>query len=58
VNDNTPTPKVTAAGAAGSVTVLLVFIAGQFGLEVPPEAAAAATTLLAFGAGYLTKEKA
>lgn len=49
-----PEPKVAAGGAAGAVTVLVVFIAGQLGLEVPPEAAAALTTLLAFGAGYLT----
>jgi protein-S-isoprenylcysteine O-methyltransferase Ste14 len=51
-----PTKKVAAGGAAGAVTVLLVFIAGQFGLEVPPEAAAALTTLLAFAAGWLKRE--
>jgi hypothetical protein len=48
-----PTPKVIAATAAGAATVLLVWIAGLFGLEVPPEVAAAATVLLTAGAGYL-----
>jgi hypothetical protein len=52
-----PTRKVSAAGAAGAVTILVVFIAGQFGLEVPPEAAAALTTLLAFAAGYARRER-
>lgn len=55
---NTPDTKIQAAGAAGAATVLVVFIAGQFGLEVPPEAAAAVTTLLAFAAGYFKREKA
>lgn len=52
-----PSRKVSAAGAAGAVTVLVVFTAGAFGLEVPPEAAAALTTLLAFAAGYLRREE-
>ena len=50
-----PTPKVIAATAAGAATVLLVWIAGLFGLEVPPEVAAAATVLLTAGAGYLKR---
>lgn len=51
-----PTNKVAAAGAAGALSVLIVFIAGQLGLEIPPEAAAAITTLLSFGAGYMRLE--
>jgi hypothetical protein len=46
-------PKVQAAGAAGAVTVLLVWIAGMFGLEVPAEAASAFTMLVATAAGYI-----
>ncbi|HVJ27613.1 MAG TPA: hypothetical protein VM493_08710 [Vicinamibacterales bacterium] len=46
-------PKVQAAGAAGAVTVLVVFIAGQLGLEIGPEVASAITTLVAVAAGYL-----
>lgn len=52
-----PKPKVKAAGAAGAASVLIVFVAGQFGLDIPPEAAAGITTLLAFAGGYLRKEK-
>ena len=47
-----PTQKVAAAGAAGSVTVIVVWIAGLLGLEVPPEVASAFTALISFGAGY------
>lgn len=50
-----PQPKVAAAGVAGAVTTLIVFIAAQFGLEIPSEAAAAITGLVAFGAGYLKR---
>ena len=46
-------PKVQAAGAAGAITILLVWIVGLFGLEVPAEVASAFTTLVATGAGYI-----
>jgi hypothetical protein len=46
-------PKVAAGGAAGAVTVVIVFIAGQFGLEIPPEVAAALTVLISTGFAYL-----
>lgn len=46
-------PKVQAAGAAGAVTVLAVWVAGLFGLDVPPEAASAFTVLVATVAGYV-----
>lgn len=46
-------PKVAAAGVAGFVTTILVFVAAQLGLEIPGEVAAALTGLLAFAAGYL-----
>lgn len=51
-----PKPKVAAAGGAGAAATLIVFIAGQFGLDITPEAAAAIATLLAFAGGYITKE--
>jgi hypothetical protein len=51
-----PRPKVAAAGAAGAVTVILVWVAGLFGLEVPSEVASAFTALIAFAAGYLRSE--
>lgn len=46
-------PKVQASGAAGAVTVLLVWVASMFGLDVPPEAASAFTVLVSTAAGYL-----
>lgn len=55
---NTPTRKVTAAGAGGGAGILIVFVAGQFGLDMSPEVASAITTLLAFVAGYFKREAA
>lgn len=49
-----PTAKVTAATAAGAVSILLVYILGEVGVDITTEAASAITTLLAFAAGYLT----
>lgn len=54
---NTPSPKITAAGAAGAAAVLIVFIAEQFGLEIPPAASAAIATLLACAAGYFKRDE-
>jgi enamine deaminase RidA (YjgF/YER057c/UK114 family) len=50
---NVPTPKIQAVGVAGAATTVVVFIAGQLGLDLTAEVAAALTTLIAFGAGYL-----
>lgn len=52
-----PTNKVAAAGIGGSVSIVLVWIAGMFNLEVPPEVASAVTTIVAFFSGYLVKER-
>lgn len=46
-------PKVQAGGAAGALSILVVFVAAQLGLDVPSEVAAAFGTLVTFGAGYL-----
>ena len=51
----TPTPKIQAAGAAGAVTTVLVWAVGYAGVDVPPEVAAAVTTIIATGAGYLKR---
>lgn len=45
--------KVKAGGVAGSVSILIVWLAGQAGVEVPPEVASALTTVLAAAAGWL-----
>ena len=51
--DLAPTPKVAAAGVAGSVTILIVYVAGLLGLDIPPVVASALTTIIGTGAGYL-----
>lgn len=51
-----PVRKVSAAGAAGSLTIILVWAATTYGgLEIPPEVASAFTTVVAFAAGWLVK---
>jgi hypothetical protein len=61
-NDETPatavpTSKVVAGSVAGAVTVIAVWAADLAGLEVPAFVAAAFTTLVSFGASYLTRER-
>jgi len=52
-----PRPKVAAAGIAGAATTILIWILNSLmGVEVPPEVAAAITTILAFLAGYFTPQ--
>ncbi len=46
-------PKASAAGVAGAVTLVIVFVLGQLGVEIPPDVAAAATTIIMFVAAYL-----
>jgi hypothetical protein len=47
---------VTAAGAAGTAAaVIIVYIAGLFGLEVPQLVAGALGLLLTIAGGYLVK---
>jgi hypothetical protein len=53
-----PTRKVTTATAAGAASVLIVFVAGQLGVDFSPEAGAAIATLLAFAGGYFPSERA
>lgn len=53
----TPTSKVTAAGVGGAVAVLISWVLGLFGIDLPPEAAAAIALLLSAGAGYVTRER-
>lgn len=50
-------PKVVAAGAAGAVTVVLVWVASPFNVTVPPEVASAITVLVSVAAGYLQPAK-
>lgn len=50
-----PQPKVVAGGVAGAFTILLVWVLGTLGVDVPAEASSAITTLVSFVAGYLKK---
>jgi putative flippase GtrA len=52
-----PTRKVAAGGSAGAITVVLVWLAGQFGLEVPGEVASAVTVLISTVAAWFTRER-
>ena len=54
--DLTPTPKVAAAGTGGALSIVLIYLLAQVGVDLPPEVAAAAATLVAFAAGYLRTE--
>ena len=46
-------PKIASAGAAGALTVVLVWVLSLFGVEIPSEVAAAVTIIIAFAAGYI-----
>jgi hypothetical protein len=49
-----PVPKVVAAGLGGALATLTVWLLGVFGgPEMPAEAAAALSAVLAFAAGYI-----
>jgi putative flippase GtrA len=46
-------PKTSAAGIAGAVTLVIVFILSQLGVEIPADVASAVTVIVAFAAAYL-----
>lgn len=48
--------KVGLGGAAGAVTIIIVWIAGLLGLVVPPEVSSAFTVLIVVVVGYLVPE--
>lgn len=48
-----PHPKVAAGGVGGAFAFALVWTLGQFGVEMPPEVAAAFAVLVGTGAGYM-----
>ncbi|ASM62386.1 holin [Arthrobacter phage Laila] len=51
-----PTPKVAAVGVSGALTVLIVWVAGLCGIDMPAEVAAAISVVVTFGAGYIKSE--
>lgn len=52
----TPTPKITAVGAAGALATLLTFALQWLDIQVPPEVLVPATALLTFAFGWLRGE--
>ncbi|WP_157001417.1 hypothetical protein [Agromyces laixinhei] len=56
-NSNTPDRKVAVGGAAGAVTILVVWLVSFAGVEVPAEVASAFTVLVTFAAAYFTPRK-
>jgi len=52
-----PTTKVAAGGAAGALTVLVVWILGLLHVPVPPEVASAITVLISFITSYFVRQR-
>lgn len=46
-------PKVSGGALAGAVAVIVTFVAGQVGLDIPPTVEAAVAILVTVAAGYL-----
>lgn len=57
-NGNAPVRKVSAGGIAASLSIVLVFVLGSLGVDVPPEVASAITAIIGFVAAYLTPANA
>jgi len=53
----TPTRKVTAQAVSGVASVLLIYVLGLVGVDLPADVAAAIVVVLSFVASYMTKEK-
>lgn len=53
-----PTEKVQAGGYAGAAALVLLYIAGQLGLDLPAEVAAALTLLIAGAGAWIKTEGA
>lgn len=52
-----PTRKVTAAGIGVPASIVVVWIVGLFGIEMPPEVAAAVASLISTGLAYFVRDK-
>lgn len=55
VDGPVPIAKVAAGSAAGAATIVLVWLVGFLGVEVPPEVSSAVTLLLTAGTAYLKR---
>lgn len=52
-----PQPKVAAAGVSGALAIVVVWVAGQFGVDMPAEVGASFATLAAFAGGWLKRDE-
>lgn len=53
MTDWRPQRKVAGAGISGAIVMVLVWIGGQTGVEIPAEVAAALVTIVAFITAYM-----
>lgn len=51
-------PKIQAAGAGGAIATIAVWVAAQFGVDMPPEVGAAIAAVLSVAAGWLKRDNA
>jgi len=48
-----PTPKVATGALAGALSIIIIWILGQFHIVIPPEVASAFTTVFSALASYI-----
>lgn len=53
-----PTRKVGSAAIGGAAATVILWVIGSVGLLIPPEVAAAITTIISFGVAYLIPAEA
>lgn len=53
----TPTPKVAAGSTTGAAVLVLLWLAGLMGLDLPPEVAGALVLLATAGAAWLKSDR-
>lgn len=51
-----PVPKVAAAGIAGAITVVIIYLATLTGVPMTPEVASAITLLIMSAAAWIKKD--
>lgn len=51
-----PKTKAQATGVSGSLAIVLVFLASQLSIEMPPEVAAAFATIFSFAGAKFMRE--
>lgn len=52
-----PTNKIAAVGVSGALSIVIVYLLGQFGVEMPNEVASAITLLISALSGYIVPNK-